>query len=828
MDRKLALALAPFLAVPLIAQTDLKYQQPPAAIEKLLDAQPTPVARVSPDRKVLLVEQPATFPTIVDVAAPRYRLAGIRFNPVTSGPSVATYNVGLKLQPVAGGEAKPVSGLPAKLKASDASFSPDAKHIAFVRTVDAPAALAGQELWVIDVATSAAHRVGTVHLNSILGTPCEWLPDSTGLLCKTVPAGRGPAPKVSDVPTGPHVQENLGTKRPAPTYEDLLKTPDDSAVFAYYATSQLAVVPLSGVAKPLAVKGLVEHAKPSPDGHYALVSTIHTPFSYTIPYERFPQLTEIVALKGAAAPHVLQDRPAVDNLPINRDAVQPGPRDYSWRSDVPATVVWVEAADNGDPKVKTDVRDRVKALAAPFTGEATTLVELGMRVQRGFGPNGGDPVLWGNDHLAIVTESRWSDRKTAIVAFDPSAPGKTTMLYQGSSQDRYNSPGRPMTERNAAGYPVLQLSPDAAGIYFVSEGASPKGDHPFVGVMSVTGGKETVLFRSADPYYAQPTALLAGNTQLLVRRESANESPNYFAVSLKPDAADFRQVTNFASPYASIAMPTHQLLHYKRADGVELTATLWLPAGYDKSQGPLPTLLEAYPAEFKTRAAAAQVAGSTNRFPSFGWGGSPVYFTQTGYAVLENAAIPIIGEGDKEPNDTYVEQLVAGAKAAVEAGVATGAVDRNRIGVMGHSYGAFMTANLLAHTDIFRAGIARSGAYNRSLTPYGFQNEERTYWQAPQVYFDMSPFSFADKIKTPILLIHGEADDNTGTYPIQSERFYAALQGQGATVRLVFLPLEPHHYGAHESLQHMLWEMNRWLDTYVKPMTPVASSAKGE
>ena len=271
-------------------------------------------------------------------------------------------------------------------------------------------------------------------------------------------------------------------------------------------------------------------------------------------------------------------------------------------------------------------------------------------------------------------------------------------------------------------------------------------------------------------------------------------------------------------------MPTKQLLKYKRADGVDLTATLWLPHGYDKSQGPLPTLMEAYPAEFKTRSAASQVSGSPNRFPRVGWG-SPVYFTQTGYAVLENATIPIIGEGDAQPNDSYVDQLVAGAKASVDCGVAMGVVDPKRVAVMGHSYGAFMTANLLAHTTLFRAGIARSGAYNRTLTPYGFQNEERTYWQDPEVYFKMSPFSYADKIKAPILLIHGEADDNTGTYPIQSERFYAALKGQGATVRLVFLPLEAHHYVAHESLQHMLWEMNRWLDTYVKPeVSPVKAA----
>jgi dipeptidyl aminopeptidase/acylaminoacyl peptidase len=324
--------------------------------------------------------------------------------------------------------------------------------------------------------------------------------------------------------------------------------------------------------------------------------------------------------------------------------------------------------------------------------------------------------------------------------------------------------------------------------------------------------------------YEEPISLLADG-QVLVRQESQSISPNYFVAKLPQSSGapeSMKQVTNFPSPYAGVKVPTKQLLKYKRADGLELTATLWLPAGYDKSQGPLPTLMEAYPAEFKTRSAAGQVSGSPFRFPRIGWG-SPVFLAQSGYAVLENASIPIVGEGDAQPNDTYVEQLVAGAKAAIDAGAALGVVDVKRVAVMGHSYGAFMTANLLAHSDMFRAGIARSGAYNRTLTPFGFQAEERTYWEAPDVYFKMSPFSYADKIKTPILLIHGEADDNQGTFPIQSERFYVALKGHGATVRLVFLPLEAHGYEAHESLSHMLWEMNRWLDTYVKPADPVRS-----
>ncbi len=833
-------ACAVFLAgVGASAQTALTYQKPPEPIEQLLNAPASPLAQISPDKRTLLVEQPASFPSIADLAAPRYRLAGLRFNPATNGPSREIYSIHLALQPVSGGQEKTITGLPAKLKASFTTWSPDGKHIAFVQRTEATASAvaktpgpakdaaaggAGLELWVVDVAAAEAHRVGTVRLNAVLGRPCTWMPDSTALLCKAVPAGRGPAPKPSETPTGPNVEENLGKVTPARTYEDLLKTPSDEAIFEYYATAQLEVVPLAGTPKPLAVKGLIDEASPSPDGRFALVAEIHKPFTYTLPANMFPLKTEVLNLRTGSA-KVLFDRPLVDNLPIAFDAVPAGPREYSWRADAPATLTWIEAADGGDPRKDTPVHDRLMMASAPFDAQPMAVLESPMRLRSGqYGPER-SAVDWGNEHLAVVTESRWSDRHMALIAFDPASAtagqlAKTTTLYEGSSQDRYHNPGRPVTAPNSTGHPVLQLTPDGQGIYFIGEGASPQGDHPFLATLPVNGGEKTILFRSEDPFYAQPVALVSDGS-VLVRKESATEAPNYFVsrFGTGSGAAGDKAVTHFPSPYAGISLPTKQLLHYKRADGVDLTATLWLPAGYDKSKGPLPTLMEAYPAEFKSRSAASQVSGSQNRFPRITWG-SPVFFTQTGYAVLENASIPIIGEGNAQPNDTYVDQLVAGAKAAVDYGASLGAVDPKRVAVMGHSYGAFMTANLLAHSDMFRAGIARSGAYNRTLTPYGFQAEERTYWQAPEVYYKMSPFSYADKIKTPILLIHGEADDNQGTFPVQSERFYAALKGQGATVRLVYLPLEAHAYAARESLEHMLWEMSRWLDTYVKPETP--------
>jgi dipeptidyl aminopeptidase/acylaminoacyl peptidase len=797
--------------------TDLKYQTPPEVMVKLVDAPPTPIVSLGPALAVaprmMLIEQASSLPTIADLAEPELRLAGLRFNPKLEAPSRTRYFTSLKLEalPVSGAAPKEmaIAGLPAKLHVLYAKWSPDGKSIALVNS-----GLAGLDLWVVNVASSQATRVPGVRLNAVLTTPIDWLSNSS-LAVLAVPSMRGPEPVRSDIPTGPVIQENDGKATPAPTYEDLLKSPTDEAFFDYHATSQLEEVKLSGAVKKLGRAAVFATLEGSPDGKYIFTEALHKPFSYNQPYERFPQRREVLSVTTGEA-KLLDDAPLIDNLPIDRDAVEPGPRSYSWRADKPATISWVQAADGGDPKKEAAVRDRIYTLDAPFTAEPKPIADLALRF-RG--------IEWGSDTLAIISELRWTDRKMILAAVDP-ASAKVTKLYEGSMQDRYHNPGTPLLERNASGQFVLHTTPDKQGIYFSAPGASPKGDQPFVAIMPVTAGenpKETRIWQSQPPFFETPLAVIAaGNTtEILARRESVEQSPNYFltTVTEATTAPQWTAVTNFANPYAGLPMPTHQLLHYKRDDGVDLTADLYLPAGYDKSKGPLPTLMEAYPAEFKSRAAASQVTGSPYEFVRIG-AGSPVFFTTSGYAVLANAAIPIIGEGNAEPNDTYVEQLVAGAKAAIDAGVATGTVDRRRVAVMGHSYGAFMTANLLAHSDLFRAGIARSGAYNRTLTPFGFQNEERTYWQAPDVYYKMSPFSYADKIKTPILLFHGEADNNTGTFPIQSDRFYNALKGEGATVRFVLLPLEAHGYQGRESVLHMLWEMENWLDKYVKPEKP--------
>jgi len=799
---------------PLLAQTNLKYQEPPKVIVDLVDTRPTPFVEVSPadssGKKWLLIGTISGLPTIADLAQPELRLAGLRFNPKTNGPSRGRYFTGLSVQALPAGKEISVTGLPADAKIRFTTWAPDGRHFSFINISDAGGD-AGLSLWIVDAASAQAHKIAAVALNGIFGPPCEWMGDSQSLLCKTLVDGRATSPKRNEVPTGPVIQENLGRVTPGATYQDLLKSPEDEQVFDYYATSQIKLVHLNGTISVLGKPGVITEASLSPDGKYVLVDERHHPYSYLLPSEMFPERISVIDLSTGVTKE-LADKPLEDTIPNIHDAVETGPRAFVWRSDAPSSICWAEAGDGGDPRKDAAIRDSLFLVSAPFDGRPQKLAELPLRFER---------IVWSSDRLTLVEERRWRDRKRILLVVSPNGAAAPVKLFEGSFEDRYHDPGSPVEVRNAAGKYVLQTGPDASSVYFRGEGASPDGDKPFVSSMNVVTGEAKRLWQSAAPYFESAAAVLdAAGPALLIRRESPELSPNYYVQNVSKKS--WEQVTFFPNPYGTSPLPKKRVLKYKRADGVELSANLYLPSGFKAQDGPLPTLMEAYPTEYKTKDAAGQINGSPYQFPLLYWG-SPVPFAAVGYAVLENATIPIVGEGQAEPNDTYVEQLVASAKAAIDEGVRLGVVDRGRVAVMGHSYGAFMTANLLAHSDLFKAGIARSGAYNRTLTPFGFQNEDRTYWQAPQIYYQMSPFSYADKIKTPILLIHGEADNNTGTFPMQSERLFSAIKGQGGTVRFVLLPLESHGYAARESVLHMLWEMNNWLRTYVKN-PPVATA----
>ena len=638
-----------------------------------------------------------------------------------------------------------------------------------------------------------------------MGDPFSWLSDNQTLICKTIVETRGEAPVKPLVPVGPVIQENLGSKRPARTYQDLLKNEYDESVFDFYSSSQLAKISIDGQSTLIGSPQIYSNATPSPDGKYLLIETLHKPYSYTVPFYYFPLKSEIWDINGNFVTHIA-DLPLADNIPVTFSSTRTGRRDIAWRADAKATLYWVEALDDGDAGKEADLRDEVYLLPAPFDKDPISLIKLNLRFNN---------IRWGDDKLALVSSSWWKTRQTKTWRVKPGSPDKKPeLIVDRSSEDRYSDPGDPIMTESKYGTSILLTADNGSTLFLSGNGASPEGDIPFLNEFNLSTKKTTKLFQSEAPYYESIVRLLrADNRILLTRRESVTEQPNYFIRNLKND--ELTQITEFPHPTPQLKDIQKEQIRYERADGVQLTATLYLPAGYKVEDGPLPVLMWAYPQEYKSADAAGQVTDSPYRFVRVGTYSAKV-FLALGYAILDDPSMPIIGEGDEEPNDSYVDQLVSSAQAAVDELVRRGVGDPNRMAIGGHSYGAFMAANLLAHSDIFKLGIARSGAYNRTLTPFGFQSEERTFWEAPEVYFEMSPFMHADKINEPILLIHGLADNNSGTYPLQSERFYAALKGHGATTRLVMLPNESHGYQARESILHCLYEMNDWLDKYVK------------
>lgn len=784
------------------AQENTPYQTPPPELAALVTAAPTPSVSVDGRGEWMIILERAANPSISELSQPELRLAGVRINPANNGPARPTYIRDIRFKDLGSGKEHPLTGTSKDAQIGHVSWSPDYSKIAFSIAEDDAI-----RLYVAEVASGQAHQVLNEALNAVYGTPYHWLSDSQSLLVKTVPDERGKAPEPSRVPVGPVIQENLGRKSIAPTFQDLLKNREDEAMFDFYFTSQLVKVNLQGKVEKIGSPQIIASSVPSPDARYILLQTLSKPYSYLVPASLFPLKTEIISITGQAV-KTLSLRPLVENVPWGRDAVPPGSRAFGWRSDAPATVYWVEALDGGDSKKKADFRDELFVLEAPFDQQPRSVFRTRLRF-------GG--VTWGNDRLALINENWWDSRRTMTHIINPSDPGTAKLLFDRSSEDRYNDPGVPQLKRTLLGTYVLNLTANNELFYF-GQGASPEGDRPFVDKLNLNTLKSERLWRSEAPVYEAPMVLLdITKPAILTTRETPDEVPNYFVRNLKPKKKEepLRQITDFPHPLPHLKGVQKQVLRYRRDDGVELTANLYLPVGYKKENGPLPTLLWAYPREFRDREAAGQMSGSPYQFNRISYWGAAAFVTR-GYAILDNAAIPIVGEGDAEPNDTYVKQLVASAKAAIDEGVRLGVVDPQKVGVGGHSYGAFMTANLLTHSNLFKAGIARSGAYNRTLTPFGFQNEQRTYWQAPEVYNAMSPFMNADKMKTPLLLIHGEADNNTGTFPMQSERYYTALKSMGATTRLVVLPHESHGYTAQESLLHILWEMDRWLEKYVK------------
>jgi dipeptidyl aminopeptidase/acylaminoacyl peptidase len=798
--RKTALVLSAAILAgsALLAQsgtTTTGYLTPPKAIVDILDAPALPSVVVSPRHDTIALVARRNMPSIEEVSRPMLRLAGLRIDPDNNGPHRTPSGTGISLRAISPdgqsrGERK--LAVPANARIGVVSFSPDGKRIAFTNTRQNRI-----DLYVADVASGQTRMVDAA-LNGLNGD-CDWLEDSSGLLCGFVPAPRAAAPAEPKVPSGPNIQENHGKPGPVRTYEDMLTSAHDEDLFEYYFTSQLAFVDAaSGRRTPVGKPAMFGSFSASPNAEYILVERVKRPFSRLLPWSNFPNDVEVWTRAGQKA-RAIADVPMGDVVPIN--GVMTGPRAYRWNPIEPATLVWVEALDKGDIKNKVPHRDRIMTIKAPFSGEPTEVAKTEFR----YGGAG-----WTDAGAILLTENDRATRTTRTWILS-SSWGEPRKLWDRKQQDSYTNPGVPMVHPGKS--TLLQVGDS---VYLVGQGASAEGDRPFLDRLNLKTLATERLFRSDNASFETVVGLLQDDAgRVLTRYETRTEPPNYYVRDVKANTK--RAVTEFKDPHPQITAAERMLVTYQRKDGVQLSGTIYLPPGYRKGER-LPMFVWAYPREFVDADAAGQVTGSPNRFTTL-TGASHLLLLTQGYAIFDGPTMPIVGPGETA-NDTYVDQLVASAQAAVDKAVDMGIADRHRVGVGGHSYGAFMTANLLAHSDIFAAGIARSGAYNRTLTPFGFQSETRTFWEVPDLYAKMSPFWFADKINEPILLIHGEADDNSGTFPIQSERLYMALKGHGATVRYVTLPHEAHGYTARESNFHTIAEMVNWLDKYVKNAQP--------
>jgi dipeptidyl aminopeptidase/acylaminoacyl peptidase len=771
-----------------------EYQKPPRAILEALHTPRLPEVLPSPTGEYLLLYQREQYPPVAELTRPYLKLAGQRIDPATNGPHAPPRIVELRLLRLAEGRER-VLPVPAAPRLSVPLWSPRGDYLAFSHTTNE-----GIELWLAEVAQGRCRRLPGVRLNAAYGTPFRWLPDGRTLLCQVLPANRGQPPAPPPAPRGPIIQESQGRHATVRTYQDLLRTPYDADLFDYYATSQLVLVDImQEQITPLGAPGIFRLAVPSPDGRYFLVVRLHRPYSYWVPASAFPQEVEVWDRSGRRV-HRLASLPLAEEVPI--EGVPAGPRLWHWLPTAPATLVWVEALDGGDPRRQVPQRDRLLLQTAPFTSPPQ---EWFRTAERCVG------LLWGEKEGTVLVREYDRRRRWLRTWLCEATPSQSAakLLDDRSLHDHYHDPGEPATRTLPTGAQVFCWR--QGRIFLLGRGASPQGERPFLDEWDLNTRQKRRLFQCPEGRYEKVVALLADDPpRWLTCRESPAEPPNYWLHQLGQAP---RQLTHFTDPAPLLRRIRRQLVSYLRDDGVPLSFTLYLPPDYQPGQK-RPALMWAYPREYVDRDTAGQVTGSPLRFLSLS-GPSHLFLLLEGYVILDQVAMPVVGDPDTV-NNTYLEQIVSNARAALRKAEELGVLDPKRVAVGGHSYGAFMAVNLLAHCDLFRAGIARSGAYNRTLTPFGFQNERRTLWEAPELYVRVSPLFYAHRIKAPLLLLHGAEDDNPGTFPLQSERLYHALQGNGGTVRLVLLPGEAHGYVARESVEHTLYEMSRWLERYLR------------
>ena len=792
---------------------DVSFRLPDPDVVAIIDAPPTPLASPSPDEQYIVLVHYESHPPIGMLARPRLSLAGLRLDPQLGARQRTMRFTGMSVLRIADGRQRRLA-LPEGAQVSLPVWAPGGKRFAF--TVDEAA---GVGVWTCEVADKEPVQLPGLAVRDVLGAEppnlggtVRWSRDGRSLLVLAAPPGAGgrAAEPADATPDGPRIQEVAGKRSQMATFQDLLTTQADEDRFSELATTvPLRVDPATGAAVPLGSPGLYQYVGESPDGQYLLVHRLQRPFSYRVPYGYFARRVEVRTADGKPVA-VIADLPVSDEVP--RMGVPTGPRQVSWDERAPATLIWAEALDGGDPMASVPHRDAIMRTTAPFSAPPELVFKLTQRC-----------IGWSSLERpgAMLVTERDRDRRwlTAWLA-DTADPSRNKVIFDLSEDDAYADPGTPMMRLHPDGTRTIRQHGDA--IFLRGAGATAEGERPFLDRHDLASGEVRRLFHSpADAYESVLCLTGSGGDQAVIWHQSPAEPPNLLVTAIGPSAAGSnsvrradRRLTAFPDPHPQLTGMSKRLIRTDRGDGVQLSGMLHTPPGYDAAtHGPLPLIIWAYPYDFGDATTAGQVRGSTSRFTRLA-ASNPAWFVLRGYAVLADATMPVIGDQETK-NDTYIEQICAAAAAHVKSLTEAGIADPARVAVAGHSYGAFMTANLLAHTDLFAAGIARSGAYNRTLTPFGFQTERRNFWEVPAVYDRVSPFRYADKISSPILLVHGADDSNSGTFPVQSERLFQAIQGNGGTARLVILPLEDHGYIARESVLHVLAEQFEWAERWL-------------
>ncbi len=859
--KRAAMAAALTLCLfPCTRAQEIKYKTPPKDVMEMILAAPLPRAVFNPQMDIAAIYSKADPYVSVSeiVAAKEFKVAGLRLNADNFSQTRKAYYTKLEILKMPAGNTVAVTGMPVNAKIHDFKWSPDGRTLCFLNDTKYEV-----ELYKVDATAErpSAVKINANRVNTTLSNPYDFIDNNT-IIYRSVPVDLGKFPE-PEGPKGPIVQESFGKRGSYRTYQDLLKSPYDEAVFEYLCTSVLSVYD-GYTTRTIGEKGIIKSFNLSPDGQYMMVSTAHKPYSYSSTYNSFPSKTEIWSNTGEVV-KVLRDLPkppAKDEAkPADKDKKEKEPRKpvksgYAWRTDKGAVLTWTETlpSENGDrdemrgpdgrpdrpmPADEEKPEDKEKPERTWFTAlyqcEAPFDLDNGKKLVITSEYRMGR-VIWGNDKVAVYTDSNSKDKYTRTFTFNPSDTTKRKLLLtEDTSLDTLgNRPviGSICTERGTG---KLKLDPKGAYILFSGESRlDENGDAmSFIDRMSLKDGKVENLWTGKAPYKELIVGIKSFDNkgvEFITTKESETEVPNYMAMSVKNKKVTETPITNYENDIPHYDKIRSEYITYKRPDGVKCAARVFVPADWDKDRdGKLPVLMWTYPYEHRT------VISAERRHKADRYGfvvpnrNKQVFWCLKGYAVVLEWSMPIIAEKNGgQPNEVFRKNLVMNAEAIINALDEAGIGDRNRMAVGGHSYGGFMTGNLLAHTRLYKLGIANSGAYNRTLTPYGFQSENRDYWRIPKIYNDMSPYNYADKVKDAILLTHGQMDDNTGTHPIQSERFYYAIAGHNGKARWLQLPYEAHGYQYKENLLHYFYTVGEMLDKFVKNAKPEPAKKSDE